>query len=139
MPSFDKTNPDGPSPHAIDHAHHGLNVDGTDTHVLSKAIDLAVDYRGDVTIIRNSDPQPLVGYIFDRRRADSIDDSTLRLIPKGADAKLSIAYSDIRQLTFTGRDTAAGKSFETWMKKYVQSKLSGREASIHSETLDDAG
>jgi len=36
--------------------------------------------------------------------------------PKDSNAKLTIPYSDIAALAFTGRDTAAGKSWEAWMK-----------------------
>ena len=30
-----------------------------------------------------------------------------------------------RALAFTGRDTAAGKSWEAWMKKYAEKKAAG--------------
>ena len=33
--------------------------------------------------------------------------------------------------------TAAGKSFETWVKKFVSRKLAGESASIESEPLED--
>ena len=39
-----------------------------------------------------------------------------------------IAYSDIAALAFTGRDTAAGKSWEAWVKKYVEKKAAGEKA-----------
>jgi len=115
----------------------GVEVDDSDAQRLAEAIDLAFDYRGDVTIVRHSDPEPIEGYIFDRRRKATPDESTLRLIPKNADDRVTIVYSDIATLSFTGRDTAAGKSFDTWMRKYVQKKLAGQEASIHTDKLDD--
>ena len=36
-------------------------------------------------------------------------------------------YADIARLEFTGRDTAAGKSFETWVKKYREKKAAGEK------------
>ena len=36
-----------------------------------------------------------------------------------------IAYTDIASLAFTGRDPAAGKSWEAWVKKYMERKAAG--------------
>src|SRR6202035_4111263 len=85
------------------------------------ALEKAFDYRGDVTIIRK-DGSKIEGYLFDRRRAATLKDSVVRLYPKNANEKISIAYAEIAALAFTGRDTAAGKSWEAWMKKYAQKK-----------------
>ena len=137
MPSFDKTHSDQVATHSVDVARQGLEVDASDPQILERAIELAFDYRGDVTVVRHSDPQPLVGYIFDRNKGSTPECSAIRLIPADRDERITIAYSDIVKLSFSGRDTAAGKSFQTWMKKYVRNKLAGREASIHSESLED--
>jgi hypothetical protein len=51
----------------------------------------------------------------------------VRLYPKDSDQKLSISYADIAALAFTGRDTAAGKSWEAWMKKYAEKKAAGEK------------
>ena len=40
----------------------------------------------------------------------------------------SIAYSDIAALAFTGRDTAAGKSWDAWVKKYREKKAAGEKS-----------
>ncbi len=51
--------------------------------------------------------------------------------------KTSIPYSEIAALAFTGRDTAAGKSFEAWVKKYWEKKAAGeKEIGIEPEKLD---
>jgi hypothetical protein len=48
-----------------------------------------------------------------------------------------IAYSDIAALTFTGRDTAAGKSWEAWVKKYVENKAAGeKHIGLEPEALE---
>jgi hypothetical protein len=90
------------------------------------ALEKAFDYRGDVTITRK-DGSRIEGYLFDRRTAPSLKDSVVRLLPKSAHQKISISYADIAALAFTGRDTAAGKSWEAWMKKYAQKKAAGEQ------------
>jgi hypothetical protein len=40
-------------------------------------------------------------------------------------------------LNFSGRDTAAGKSFETWVKKYQEKKAAGeKNIGLEPEKLD---
>ena len=100
------------------------------------ALEKAFDYRGDVTITRK-DGSKIEGYLFDRRPAVTLKDSVVRLLPKDAKEKLSISYGDIAALAFTGRDTAAGKSWEAWMKKYAQKKAAGEtNIALEPEPLD---
>jgi hypothetical protein len=91
-----------------------------------QALEKAFDYRGDVTITRK-DGSKIEGYIFDRRTGKTLADSAVRLFPKDADTKVSVPYSDIAALAFTGRDTAAGKSFEAWVRKYWEKKQAGEK------------
>ena len=103
---------------------------------LRVALEKAFDYRGDVTITRK-DGSKIEGYIFDRRSAATLKDSVVRLYPRNSTAKISISYADIAALAFTGRDTAAGKSWEAWMKKYAERKARGeKDLSLYSEPLD---
>ena len=88
------------------------------------ALEKAFDYRGDVTITRKDGSQ-IEGYLFDRRTAATLKESVVRLFPRNSSEKVAIAYADIAALAFTGRDTAAGKSWEAWMKKYAQKKAAG--------------
>jgi hypothetical protein len=100
------------------------------------ALEKAFDYRGDVTITRK-DGSKIEGYLFDRRTAATLKDSVVRLIPNNAKEKLSIPYADIAALAFTGRDTAAGKSWEAWMKKYAEKKAAGEtNIALEPEPLD---
>jgi hypothetical protein len=100
-----------------------------------QALEKAFDYRGDVTITRK-DGSKIEGYIFDRRTGKSLADSAVRLFPKGADQKISIPYSEIAALAFSGRDTAAGKSFEAWVRKYWEKKAAGeKNIGIQAEDL----
>jgi hypothetical protein len=100
------------------------------------ALEKAFDYRGDVTISRK-DGSKIEGYLFDRRTAANLKDSLVRLYPKNSNDKVSISYADIAALAFTGRDTAAGKSWEAWMKKYAQKKAAGEtNIALEPEPLD---
>jgi len=101
-----------------------------------QALEKAFDYRGDVTITRK-DGSKVEGYIFDRRTGKTLADSAVRLFPKDTDQKISIAYSDIAALSFSGRDTAAGKSFEAWVRKYWEKKAAGeKNIGIQAEALE---
>jgi hypothetical protein len=101
-----------------------------------QALEKAFDYRGDVTITRK-DGSKVEGYIFDRRTGKSLADSAVRLFPKDADQKISIPYSEIAALAFSGRDTAAGKSFEAWVRKYWEKKAAGeKNIGIQAEALE---
>jgi hypothetical protein len=93
---------------------------------IREALEKAFDYRGDITITRKDGSQ-VTGYLFDRRSGVSLTDSFVRVIPASAQTKVSIAYSDIAALAFTGRDTAAGKTFEAWVKKYWEKKAAGEK------------
>lgn len=100
------------------------------------ALEKAFDYRGDVTITRK-DGAKVEGYLFDRRSGSSLADSSVRVIPTATREKVSIAYADIAALAFTGRDTAAGKTFEAWVKKYWEKKAAGeKNIQIEPEKLD---
>ena len=103
---------------------------------LRQALEKAFDYRGDITITRK-DGTKIEGYLFDRRSAATLKDSVVRLYPKNSNEKVAISYADIAALSFTGRDTAAGKSWEAWMKKYSEKRAAGeKDLSLHPEPLD---
>src|SRR5690348_13503280 len=104
---------------------------------LRVALEKAFDYRGDVTITRK-DGSKIEGYIFDRRSdGASLADCHVRLFPKNSNEKVAIPYADIARLEFTGRDTAAGKSWETWVKKYAEKKKAGEtNIRLEPEKLD---
>jgi hypothetical protein len=115
---------------------HGQVWDPKSDEELREGLEKAFDYRGDVTIrLKNGDS--IEGYIFDRRNAATLAESCVRLIPQGQPTKVSVSYSDIAGLTFTGRDPAAGKSWEAWVKKYWEKKAAGeKNIEIKPESLD---
>ncbi len=100
------------------------------------ALEKAFDYRGDVTLTLK-DNSKIEGYIFDRVAGPTLSASFVRVLPKDSTPRRKIAYADIAALAFTGRDTAAGKSWEAWVSKYWEKKGSGEsELSLQPESLE---
>ncbi len=100
------------------------------------ALEQAFDYRGDVLITRK-DGSKIEGYIFDRRQGKSLGDSFVRMLPKDGSGRVAVAYIDIAALAFTGRDMAAGKSWENWVKQYWEKKSAGEtDISLQPEELE---
>jgi len=103
---------------------------------LREALEKAFDYRGDVTITRKDGSQ-VEGYLFDRRNGATLAESVVRLIPQNSPQKIAIPYSDIAALAFSGRDTAAGKSWEAWVRKYWEKKAAGEKGiALEPEALE---
>jgi hypothetical protein len=99
-------------------------------------IEKAFDYRGDITI-RRRDGSEITGYLFDRRIGKTLSDSFVRLMLTSGNERPAIAYSEIAGVAFTGRDTAAGKSYEAWVKKYWEKRAKGeKNISIEPEALE---
>src|SRR5438045_2174480 len=90
------------------------------------ALEKASDYRGDVTITGEGGTVG-EGYIFDRRSGPTLGASVVRLFPRDQQEKVTIRYDEIAKLAFSGKDTAAGKSWETWLKKYQDKKAAGEK------------
>ncbi|MBA4028431.1 MAG: hypothetical protein C0475_04750 [Planctomyces sp.] len=105
-----------------------------DAAARAEVLEKAFDYRGDCALTL-TDGSVVAGYIFDRRPAQNGQEASVRLLPPTSDERVSVGFSRIARIEF-GKDTAHGKSFETWIKKYVEKKLSGQRASIESESLD---
>ena len=103
---------------------------------LRVALEKAFDYRGDVTLTLK-DNSKIEGYLFDRTTGSSLTTSFVRVLPKDSSQKLKICYAEIAALAFTGRDTAAGKSWEAWVGKYWEKKASGEGVlTLEPESLD---
>jgi hypothetical protein len=101
-------------------------------------IEKAFDYRGDVTITRqDNDNSQVTGYLFDRRIGSTLANSVVRLIVANSNERPAIPYSEIAAIAFTGRDTAAGKSYEAWVKKYWEKRAQGeKNISLEPEALE---
>ncbi|MEM0913846.1 MAG: hypothetical protein AAGK09_04465 [Planctomycetota bacterium] len=91
------------------------------------AMDAAFDYRGDVTL-RLSDGTEAAGYVSNR---DTGKAEITLLLAKGG--RRTLAYAEVAAVVFSGKDPAAGKTWESWLKRYVDQKAAGQRASIESE------
>lgn len=99
-------------------------------------IEKAFDYRGDVTLTCK-DGSAITGYLFDRRVGPTLVNSVVRLILADSAERPAISYSEIAAIAFSGRDTAAGKSYEAWVKKYWEKRAKGEtNISIEPEALE---
>jgi len=96
---------------------------------VTEAIELAFDYRGDVTVQVKSGER-IEGYIFNRDANGPAP--SLELFPKDAPGVRLILYTDIESIAFTGEDTASGKSWEAWTTK----KESERRAEVDRVAAD---
>jgi transcriptional antiterminator Rof (Rho-off) len=96
---------------------------------LAEAVELAFDYRGDVTVSLKSG-ESLSGYLFNRQVDGS--NSYLEVFPSDSSQARHICYDQIAAIAFTGEDTATGKSWEMWIAK----KDSERRAEINRVAAD---
>ena len=103
---------------------------------LRAALEKAFDYRGDVAITRK-DGSKIDGYIFDRVTGTTLENSFVRILPRDSNQRVKISYAEIAALAFSGRDPAAGKSWEAWVRKYWEKKASGEgDLSLKPESLE---
>jgi hypothetical protein len=103
---------------------------------LRKALEKAFEYRGDVTITTKSG-QRIDAYVFNRHTGPTLADSYLQYFTPNNTAKLQLGYADIARLEFSGKDRAAGKHWEDWVKAYNERKAAGEQnIALHPEKLD---
>lgn len=108
----------------------GLHVKAGDSRFRA-AIAAACDYRGDVTVhLGSGDPIP--GYLYDVVRPDEAG-GVVRLLPQDGGSRVTVPINEIAGIEFSGRDTAAGKSFDTWVRKYAEKKLAGESANFEPD------
>ena len=86
----------------------------SDAEARHRVIELAFDYRGDVTIALQSG-KTIEGYIFDRNVHSP--SPTVKIFPKEESGPLEFRYEEVVGLTFSGEDTAFGKSWDDWLNK----------------------
>jgi len=96
-------------------------------------IEQAFDYRGDVTL-KLADGSMIEGYIFDRRRGQ---DPSIRVMRAADGISVQLRYAEIQAIRFSGRDTAAGKSWESWVnKKHQEKKKLGQPAILEPDASE---
>jgi len=109
----------------------GSRYEGDDPELLALALEAAFDYRGDVTLYLRTG-ESVQGYLSNRNQKGP--EPYVELVPSDGSEKRRFPYPAIRGVAFTGRDTAAGKSWETWLKKY-QAKKDAQARGERTEAL----
>ena len=101
-----------------------------------QALEKAFDYRGDVTITTKSG-EKIEAYVFNRQTGSTLQDSFLTYFAPNVDGKLKMSYADIARLEFSGKDRAAGKHWEDWVKAYNERKAAGeKNIALHPDKLE---
>jgi hypothetical protein len=93
---------------------------------LKNALEKAFDYRGDITITLKSG-EKIEAYIFNRQTGATLADSFVQYFTPKSDDKRKLAYDQIARLEFSGKDRAAGKHWEDWVKAYTEKKAAGEK------------
>ena len=99
----------------------GARYEASDANQFLCVLRAAIDYRGDVTLHRR-DGATITGYLYDGAELDDPASARVRILPDDGSERLTVAVADLRALEFSGRDTALGRSFDTWVKKWVKDK-----------------
>jgi len=103
---------------------------------LIDALEKAFDYRGDVTITTKSGER-IEAFIFNRRTGATLEESWVQYFVPNKQEKLKLSYAQIARLEFTGKDRAAGKHWEDWVKAYNERKAAGeKNIALEAEKLD---
>jgi hypothetical protein len=93
---------------------------------LRKALEKALDYRGDITLtLKNG--ERIEAFVFNRQAGQSLADSYVHYFTPKAVEKRKVSYAEIARLEFTGKDRAAGKHWEDWVKAYNEKKAAGEK------------
>ena len=91
-----------------------------------QALEKAFDYRGDVTItLKNG--EKIEAYIFNRCTGATLGESWVQYFTPKSNDKLKMSYAEIARLEFSGKDRAAGKHWEDWVKKYNEKTAAGEK------------
>lgn len=103
---------------------------------LKLALEKAFDYRGDVTLTLKTGER-VEAYLFNRATGETLAGSWVQFFPANAAEKRRVSYAEIARIEFTGKDRAAGKHWEAWVKQYQEKKAAGeRNIGLHPEALD---
>jgi hypothetical protein len=97
-----------------------FNLEQPDSNL---GISEVVDFRGDVTLNLKSGDK-VEGYVFNK------SESALELYKKEDIEASFVLLKDIESISFSGKDTAKGKSFEDWQAKKASEKAAIKAAPV---------
>jgi hypothetical protein len=87
---------------------------------LSGIVDLAFDYRGNVTLVMR-DGTERVAFVSNRDPRAAV----LQAFDGEGNGPIAIPYAELRTIRFSGRDTAAGTSWKAWVERREAAKRAG--------------
>ena len=103
---------------------------------LRDALEKAFDYRGDVSITTKAGKK-IEAYIFNRHTGSSLAESWVQYFEPNVNGKQKLPYSEIARLEFSGKDRAAGKHWEDWVKAYNERKAAGeKNIALHPDAME---
>lgn len=124
------------APGAVHEKLEGWVPDLASEEELKEALEKAFDYRGDVTLTLKSGER-IEAYIFNRQSGSTLAESFVQYFAANAQEKRRVSYADIARIEFTGKDRAAGKHWEDWVKAYNERKAAGeKNIGLHPEALE---
>ena len=71
--------------------------------------------------------EQIEAYIFNRQTGATLADSWVQYFAPNAPDKRKVSYAEIARLEFSGKDRAAGKHWEDWVKAYNEKKAAGEK------------
>ncbi len=103
---------------------------------LKNALEKAFDYRGDVTMTTKAGKK-IEAFIFNRHTGATLSESWVQYFEPNVNGKQKLAYDQIARLEFSGKDRAAGKHWEDWVKAYNERKAAGeKNIALHPDKLE---
>jgi hypothetical protein len=93
---------------------------------LRQALDKALDYRGDITLtLKNG--ERIEAFIFNSLPGSTLAESFVQYFTPSSPEKRKLSYAEIARIEFSGKDRAAGKHWEDWVKAYNEKKAAGEK------------
>ncbi len=100
-----------------------IGQDGT----LQEIVEEAFDYRGNVTVTKRDGSQ-ILGYLFNRNM--DVPQPYVQLFDAKGEGPFTVLYGEIAAIAFSGRDMAAGKSYDAWVRRKAMEKAGGGRPQI---------
>ncbi len=92
---------------------------------IAEVVEFAFDYRGNTTIVK-TDGTEVVGYVFNRD--GTAPEPFIQFFDEEGGGPFTLLYTEIANIVFTGKDTAAGNSWKAWLERREREKSPGARA-----------
>ena len=85
----------------------------------AEVVEFAFDYRGNTTIVK-TDGTEIVGYIFNRNTYGP--EPFIEYFDESGEGPITHPNTELANVKFTGKDTAAGNSWKAWLERKEREK-----------------